>query len=137
MAAVKVRCRRIYSAGRELSDHPRITIGREYVVTHIVCVPGHSAQLAILDDSWNGVDPPRRGESSQWEASMFETTSTRIPSSWAAAIDNDGVLAVAPPEWLVPGFWGDEYVEEPWPRERRLAAHETYRREAADIAREE
>jgi hypothetical protein len=135
---VKARCLRIlvgpyptrqyWDAGpeAEASEHPGITVGNEYVVTHIK-VGAYGHELGIINDD---------GVGSQWPAVMFETTSTRIPSNWTAAIDEDGILAIAPGSWLVPGFWGDAYAKEPWTSEQRIGGARDYREQLAIIVRE-
>ena len=129
-----MRCNKILlptveNPGGELAEHDAITIGKEYVVLHICVDPDSGTEFAILDD--------RPDSRSQWPARMFETVDDRMPSNWVAQYDEDGFLNIAPRLWLVPGFWGPEYLESGYKSpEDRLESGRDYRRERDIIIRE-
>ncbi len=75
---------------------PPLTVGNEYVVHLIDVRPGNGALIAIVDD---------QGGSGMWPFEMFEVVSGQIPSSWIAASDSAGFLALEPAAWAVDGFW--------------------------------
>lgn len=113
----------------ELPEHDAITIGKDYVVIFICVDPDSGAEFAILDD--------RPDSRSQRPARMFETVDDRMPSNWVAQYDEDGFLNIAPRSWLVPGFWGAEYLESGYKSpEERLQSGRDFKRELEIIVRE-
>lgn len=131
---MKVRCIKILDPmavppfNRETSEHPGVSVGREYVVAFIMAFPGRTPELGILDD--------RDGGMSRWPVEMFATTSMRVPSNWVAEIDTDGALTIAPRAWLRPQFWHDLHGDQDASHEVQLEAARELREELEVITRE-
>ncbi len=97
---MRVRCTALnYSVGER---HPAasgwLTIGREYVVLSIECLPHLGTNYRLLTDEGGiefGLFPP----------TMFEVTDPRLSVRWQCAATADGSVSIAPPAWLEPGFW--------------------------------
>jgi hypothetical protein len=121
-----VRCVRIISVtGDELTEHPNVTIGKEYIVFAIHFPQGHPQLVVQLDKD------EERG--TQWPVEMFEIVDNRIPPNWAVTIDPEDGLIVGPSSWLRRGFWDDFHSSGPARRAERRQAHEDYRRERAIV----
>lgn len=97
---MKVRCRRIESAttGAEMARSPWLTVGREYVVLEIVAYPEREVLLRLSGDD-------AAGGPGLWDSRLFGATNERIPVTWAATVDEDGVLRMGPEAWQRDGFW--------------------------------
>jgi hypothetical protein len=123
---VKVRCDRILdrtSGGEvEITEHPTVTVGNEYVVTQLLSAPGKELEIAILDNDEGSVG-------SQWPARMFSTIDVSIPSNFAIRVYDDGRVQIAPRSWLRDEFW-DEVTGSPGTN------HEDALRSIADWRRE-
>lgn len=74
-----------------------LTINHEYMVLSVLMAPRGPAKLRIVGD--DGRTPILV------EASRFAMTPQQLPSSWACAIREGGVVELGPPSWLEPGFW--------------------------------
>jgi hypothetical protein len=131
---VKVVCERILNPNsvpafsEALEEHPNISVGEEFVVSFMTVRPilrrapaSPRVFLALARDEVHF----SRG---MWPYEMFRTTSTRIPSNWVAAIDEDGYLAIAPVAFLRPWFW-ERVQGDMGTREERLEAIADYKRE--------
>ena len=130
---MRVRCDRIvYPPGgpdeRELEAHPRVTIGKEYIVLQMVWGPGKELEIGILDDDGH--------TGSQWPARMFTTTDVAVPSNFGARIYEDGRVQLAPRSWLRDGFWDEVTGSTGSDRATRLAAADLYKRELEIVVTE-
>ena len=131
---MRVVCERILNPNsapafsEPVEEHPNISVGDEYIVSFITAQPALARApahprvfLALVRDELHF-------SHGMWPYEMFRTTSTRIPSSWVAAIDEDGHLALAPAAFLQPFFW-ERVQGDMGTREERLAAIADYKRE--------
>ena len=71
-----------------------LTPSRRYVVLFVSILD--TPKFAVLDDS---------GSYSWWKASVFRTTSTRIPENWGIRVNGDSGVDIGPLSWMRPGFW--------------------------------
>jgi hypothetical protein len=104
--------------GEERSEDSWLTVDREYVVLAVDVEAGRRVWLRIQSEE--------AGTPALFDAEMFMTTSTEIPASWRARVDEGGSLQLAPEPWLRSGFW-DEFFD------RVPEAVEVYERERAFI----
>lgn len=74
-----------------------LTLNHEYTVLSVLMTPKGPAKLRIVAD--DGRTPILV------EAPRFAMTPQRLPSSWACAIREGGVVELGPSSWLEPGFW--------------------------------
>jgi hypothetical protein len=131
---MKVVCERILNPGavpafsEPLDEHPRMAVGDEYVVSFIRIEPRSFSRPRYPSVSFALVRDELHFSHGMWPYEMFRTTSTRIPSNWVAAIDEDGYLAIAPAAFLQPFFW-ERVQGDMGTREERLAAIADYKRE--------
>lgn len=103
---MKVRCVAIINPAtlERVSQSAWVTIGREYAVLELYATPDRRFSVRLdLEGQTPGL----------WDSEMFETTDPTIPSVWIAQLSDRGSLRLAPPRWLVPGFWEDYFDGEP------------------------
>ncbi|WBQ07840.1 hypothetical protein [Kribbella sp. CA-293567] len=87
-----------------VAESPWIRIGQEYTVLEVDASPERRFSMRVdLGDEVPGL----------WDSEMFETTDPAIPAAWVAQISEGGTLRLAPPRWLVPGFWEQYFDDEP------------------------
>lgn len=111
---------------------PALTLRKEYVVISIlvkatVSADEHAGLLQVIDNS---------GEATWHPPGRFQTTSTRIPRNWVAAIDEKANIMFSPAAWLERGFWPRQ-VDQELGVVPEGDAMEIYRRELASILRSE
>ena len=127
-----VRCTSILSPmGDELTSHPAITVGEQYVVLTISASPGRDVRLRVYALRPEARDP-HLGPPALWRSEMFEVLSSRIPSNWCVDISGTGAIHIAPESWHRPGFWMD-LVE--WSPMSEVATRD-YERELRTILQE-
>lgn len=82
-----------------------MTLDREYLVLAIDVEPGRHVWLRIESEAG--------GTPALFDAEMFLTTSSELPSSWRARVGEGGSLQLAPEPWLRPGFWEEFFDRAP------------------------
>jgi hypothetical protein len=103
---VKVRCVAIIQPAtlERVAESAMIAIGQEYVVLEVTAQPNGRFSVRVdLEGEMPVV----------WDSEMFETTEPAIPSIWVAQFADGGTLRLAPPRWLVCGFWERYFDDEP------------------------
>ena len=131
---MKVVCERILNPqahpwfSEELESHARVAVGEEYVVSFISVEPRSSSRPADPSVFFALVRDEHHFSHGMWPYEMFRTTSTRIPSNWVVAIDEDGYLSLAPPAFLQSFFW-ERVNGDSGTHEEQLEAIADYKRE--------
>lgn len=82
-----------------------LKLDAEYTVTSLLAYPSGRVQIQLLADDQRNM---------AWvDSKAVMTIDGTIPESWEARVGDGGVLEIAPPRWLVPGFWEDYYDGDP------------------------
>src|SRR3954467_12417400 len=102
---MKVRCTKIVVIGgprhgEQLAEHPRLDVGKEYIVLAFSANPDPDDLLRVR---LLVLAAPEQNPG-WWPSEMFESVSTRVPSNWAVNVAAGGEIEVAPASWLRPGF---------------------------------
>lgn len=103
---MKVRCVAIINPAtlKRVSESAWVTVGQEYAVLEVYATPDRRFSVRLeLEGQTPGL----------WDSAMFETTDPAIPAVWVAELSDQGSLRLAPPRWLVPGFWERYFDGEP------------------------
>lgn len=83
-----------------------VEVGREYTVLSMLMSPIHPLQLQLL-----------AGEPSvpAWfDARLFRTSSSRIPSNWTIKMEAGQMLNVGPTPWRISGYWESYFDNDEW-----------------------
>jgi hypothetical protein len=120
---MKVKCVNIYNEHTKeyQTASPWLTIGKEYIVLHII-VHHDKVFYQILDDSSDKAPGLHRAE-------QFEIVSNKIPRNWKIFSGNLALFTIEPEAWREPGFWercfdGDPQALEIYKREARIILEE-------------
>jgi hypothetical protein len=99
---MRVACVKLLDTrGGEAETSTRLTLDSEYVGLSIGTDPLGGMWVRIIGDAGDGPGV--------WPTEMFLTVSTEVPSSWVASVGEGGLVDLAPPSWLRPGFWEDYF----------------------------
>ena len=104
---MKVECTNIVNPITDAqADHSNwITIGKHYVVLSTIAVPNKEISLRLICDDGYSIGI--------FSSMQFRTVCSRLPSSWIALIDDQGVVRLTPEKWGNHGFWEDYFSGDP------------------------
>lgn len=83
-----------------------VEVGREYTVISMLMSPVHPLQLQLLVGE--PVTP------AWFDAHLFSTTSSKIPSNWTIKMDASHMLSMGPAAWRLSGYWESYFNKDEW-----------------------
>jgi hypothetical protein len=102
--------------GEERAEDSWLKLDRDYPVLSI--------DVEADRRVWLRIESEEAGTPALFDAEMFLTTSTALPSNWRVRVGEGGSLELAPEAWLRAGFWEDFFDRVP-------EAMEAYEKERA------